>query len=268
MRLGLGIFSPKKPNRTEPTRTEPNYWFFGFFGSASVWIFRKFGHRVRVRFLACTEPNSRTTEIINSRAPKISQCSPPRPMAHEPCAIYTCLPTLNLTLSLLPTPRTDQPAAGGRSAPVPASASRGALNPQALRTPPEHKAGGARQCGAGARGRAARAHGAVADRRRQRWRAGARQRAAARSGHRVQRRAGRAAGASQAAAHSRSSGRRRVRATCLLLRLQDCLHPYLALLACCTCACYMQFASIASCFRAAVCLIVADFLAEQICTGC
>ena len=83
-------------------------------------------------------------------------------MAHEPCAIYTCLPTLNLTLSLLPTPRTDQPAAGGRSAPVPASASRGALNPQALRTPPEHKAGGARQCGAGARGRAARAHGAVA----------------------------------------------------------------------------------------------------------
>ena len=82
------------------------------------------------------------------------------------------------------------------------------------------------------------------------------------------RRAGRAAGASQSAAHSRSSGRRRVRATCLLLRLQDCLHPYLALLACCTCACYMQFASIASCFRAAVCLIVADFLAEQICTGC
>ena len=158
-----GHFFTKKPNRTEP-----NYRFFGFFGSASVWIFRKFGHQVRVQFLACTEPNSRTTEIINSRAPKTSQCSPPRPMAHEPCAIYTCLPTLNLTLSLLPTPRTDQPAAGGRSAPVPASASRGALNPQALRTPPEHKAGGARQCGAGARGRAARAHGAVADRRRQR----------------------------------------------------------------------------------------------------
>jgi len=83
-------------------------------------------------------------------------------MAHEPCAIYTCLPTLNLTLSLLPTPRTDQPAAGGRSAPVPASASRGALNPQALRTPPEHKAGGARQGSACARGRRRPAPAALA----------------------------------------------------------------------------------------------------------
>ena len=166
-------------------------------------------------------------------------------MAHEPCAIYTCLPTLNLTLSLLPTPRTDQPAAGGRSAPVPASASRGALNPQALRTPPEHKAGGARQCGAGARGRAACAHGAVADRRRQRWRAGGRQRAAARSGHRVQA-SGRASSRSQSSCgHSRSSGRGKTACACYLLVATAA--GLLASLSCATCLLYV-------CLLHAVCI--------------
>ena len=164
-------------------------------------------------------------------------------MAHEPCAIYTCLPTLNLILSLLPTPRTDQPAAGGRSAPVPASASRGALNPQALRTPPEHKAGGARQCGAGARGRAVRAHGAVADRRRQRWRAGARQRAAARSGHRVQA-SGRASSRSQSSGGTQQKQRKTACACYLLVATAAGL---LASLSCATCLLYV-------CLLHAVCI--------------
>ena len=58
-------------------------------------------------FQCAPNRTSRTTEITNSRAPNISQCSPPRLKLNEPCTIYTCLQSLNLILSflLLPTAR-------------------------------------------------------------------------------------------------------------------------------------------------------------------
>ena len=157
--LGLGIFSPKKPNRTEPVRTEPNCRFFGFFGSASGWIFRKFGHRVRVRFLSRTEPNSRKTEL-NPAVPKgkgqDSQCSP-RPInlsnIYQPPNLN---PNLILSFLLLPTPRT--PGGGGR--------------PQRRKA----RQGGARQCGPPAQRSAAQAAGAGG----RCWRAGRREQAVVR----------------------------------------------------------------------------------------
>ena len=45
--------------KTEPTRTEPNCRFFGLFGSVSVFIFVRFGGRLRLRFSGSTEPNNR-----------------------------------------------------------------------------------------------------------------------------------------------------------------------------------------------------------------
>ena len=36
LRLGLGTLKPGTDHRTEPSRTEPKYWFFRLFGSVSV----------------------------------------------------------------------------------------------------------------------------------------------------------------------------------------------------------------------------------------
>ena len=63
---------------TEPTRTEPNCRFFGLFGSVSVFIFVRFGGRLRLRFLGSTEPNQPNNRFGGAQSKQL-RCASEQP---------------------------------------------------------------------------------------------------------------------------------------------------------------------------------------------
>jgi hypothetical protein len=87
--LRLGTFNPKTVNRTEPSQTKPNFWFFRFLVSVLVPEFANFGVQCRLWFLDSSNRTTEGTEFIYYTAPL-------RPTATLHLGLYRPNPTLQL----------------------------------------------------------------------------------------------------------------------------------------------------------------------------
>jgi hypothetical protein len=63
--------------KIEPSQTEPNFWFFQFFGFGSVFCFQRFGVRLRCRFVDVenrTPDQNRSLRLRRRTLPVFSAC--------------------------------------------------------------------------------------------------------------------------------------------------------------------------------------------------